>query len=158
MAGSKNMYRTARLKAAKFNRLLNNMDTACGFLFISRRLLWEIENNQSKPTSETALYMATVYKAFSIINNYCAIECPLGKYMKVQPIREMPNDRILINTIFLLKKAEQIADNLMSAAYKTAASSSNETAAEAFSEWASELAQLSRELTVATKENQERSE
>ncbi|NLC83771.1 MAG: helix-turn-helix transcriptional regulator [Ruminococcaceae bacterium] len=151
-AGTKNMYRSARLKAAKNHKPLSSMDTACEYLFISRRLLWEIENGQSRPSGETVLNMSEVYQAPELISNYCATECPLGKRMRIQPIRKMPLERIVINAIYMLKKSEQMADALIATANGKTTPGMNGDEVTAFSEWVSELAQLSRELEVAVSE------
>ena len=154
-AGTKNMYRNARLKAAKSNKLLSSMDMACEYLFISRRLLWEIENGISRPSGETVMYMAQTYKAPELLSNYCATECPLGKFMRIQPIGEIPLERIVINAIYMLKKSEQMADALIASANGKTAPGMNGGDVAAFSDWVSELAQLSRELEVAMNEQNE---
>ena len=97
-----NVYRSARLRAAKTNPLLSSMDTACDQVYISRRTLWEIETGTSVPSSNVVLAMAEAYNAPELLAHFCAVDCPIGKARGFSPVSGMSVEAVGLNLISLL--------------------------------------------------------
>ena len=80
-----NIYKRARLAAAKTNSDLKTVEKAFPHLFISREKLLMIEQTDPKkkrttPTPSEVEIMAQVYEAPELRDYYCTGQCPLGKH------------------------------------------------------------------------------
>ena len=79
-----NVYKNARLKAAKKKSQFKNVALAFQELGIRREKLLHIEQTDSKkemedPSPEEVVIMAREYDAPELCNYYCTKQCPIGK-------------------------------------------------------------------------------
>jgi hypothetical protein len=144
-----NVYRYARNRASKFNKKLTNMDSTFELLFISRRLLWEIENGMVEPDVLTVYHMAKLYRAQDLIFNFCALECPLGKPRGAKPIEGKSIESIALNAIYLLNSGYAVIDRLVSTVKDGQLSNELLNQFMEFINWASDIEQVKNELIVA---------
>lgn len=83
----KNIYKNARLAAAKTEPDLSTVEKAHPHLYISREKLMMIEQTnpkkrQASPSPDEVVLMSKVYKAPELCNYYCTHQCPIGKENK----------------------------------------------------------------------------
>lgn len=140
-----NVYRAARLRAAKCKSAFSNMDMASEMLFISRRTLWEIEKGLSSPSAQTVKRMAEVYCSPDLLHWFCHTECPIGHELKARAVAGMNIEMLALNVLCLVAASRRIADNLAEA---VRSGNLNSQATSTFIEWSGEIAQLGRELNV----------
>lgn len=82
-----NVYKKARLKAAKNDPSLSTAEKAFSQLFMSREKLLMIEQadptkRQAVPDPDEVVVMAKVYGAPELRDHYCTHHCPIGKDRK----------------------------------------------------------------------------
>lgn len=77
---SGNVWREARLKAAKYNDELNSQDGVADLIGCGRDAIRRIENGLNKVMPvDTAILLADLYRAPELKNYYCLHECPIGR-------------------------------------------------------------------------------
>ena len=75
----KNVWREARLRAAKYNEALSSQDSVADLLGFGRDAIRRIENNLNKVMPvDTAVLLSDLYNEPSLLNHYCLHECPIG--------------------------------------------------------------------------------
>ncbi len=79
-----NIYKQARLNAAKTNPNLRSVEKTYPQLFISREKLLMIEQTDpnrrsTNPNPDEVLQMSNLYNAPELCNYYCTHHCPIGK-------------------------------------------------------------------------------
>lgn len=114
-AQSQNVYKAARLAAAKTNSELDTVEKACYLVSINREKLGQIEQEDRRklcavPNSDEVAQMIRVYHAPELRNHYCVNECPLGA--GIQPLEHSNLDRISIQLLVSLQRIEQLRDEL----------------------------------------------
>ena len=82
--GKENVYKNARLRAAKKNSQYKNVALAFQELGIRREKLLHIEQTDPKketedPSPEEVVIMARAYDAPELCNFFCTKQCPIGK-------------------------------------------------------------------------------
>ena len=82
-----NVYKLARLAAAKRNPELSSAEKAYPYLYISREKLLMIEQNdpgkrRAVPNPDEVVTMAEVYEAPELCDHYCTHHCPIGQGKK----------------------------------------------------------------------------
>lgn len=82
--GACNVYREARLKAAKYNDRLSSMEGASELIGVSMPTLrdYEVGNTKIIPVDRVNA-MADVYNAPHLRNHYCKNECPIGQRLPI---------------------------------------------------------------------------
>ena len=77
---SGNVWREARLRAAKWNDELNSQDGVADLIGCGRDAIRRIENGLNKVMPvDTAILLADLYRAPELKNYYCIHECPIGR-------------------------------------------------------------------------------
>ena len=77
---SGNVWREARLRAAKYNDELNSQDGVADLIGCGRDAIRRIENGLNKVMPvDTAILLADLYRAPELKNYYCLHECPIGR-------------------------------------------------------------------------------
>lgn len=84
---SENIYKKARLRAAKTHSYLSTAEGAATHLCIRRQKYLEIEQedaskNQRAPEPDEVVMMAETYRAPELCDYYCTHQCPIGKGKK----------------------------------------------------------------------------
>lgn len=79
---SENIYKQARLKAAKRNTRLTTVKDASMYLFITREKLAEIEQEDDdkkkrSPDVSDVINMVKLYNAPELLDYYCTHQCPI---------------------------------------------------------------------------------
>ena len=75
-----NVWRDARLRAAKWNDELNSQDGVADIIGCGRDAIRRIENGLNKVMPvDTAILLADLYRAPELKNYYCLHECPIGR-------------------------------------------------------------------------------
>ena len=100
-----NVYKEARLKAAKKDARFKSVASACrGKLRIDRSRLLKIEKDDSKkesilPYPEEVVELARAYDAPELCDYFCTHSCPIGKEKNEEPL--MHDDLAKISTRLL---------------------------------------------------------
>lgn len=144
-----NIYRNARLHASERNPLLSSMDTACDQVYISRRLLWEIETGTSVPSSNVVLAMSDVYESPELLAHFCAVDCPIGKARGFAPITGMSIEAVALNMISLLRRSEELVNTMVDAARDGVVDVQEMTKVQTVIDRITELNGLKEELLIA---------
>lgn len=107
-----NVYYKYRKEAAKYNDRFNGREGAAEALGVSASTLADYELGITKIVpADIIIKMADVYNAPELRNYYCRNCCPLGNTL---PEIEAENlDRISIETISILHKAERASQSLL---------------------------------------------
>lgn len=81
---SENIYKKARLKAAKTNSSLRTVEHAHPFVCLGREKMLAIEQTDpskkmADPDPAEVIMMAKAYNAPELCDYYCSTQCPIGK-------------------------------------------------------------------------------
>ena len=104
-----NVWRDARLQAAKYDERLNSRESVADMLGVGVDAIRRIETNANKTMPvDTAVLMADLYSAPELLNHYCLNECPIGCN---RPISDevLGIDRVTLKLLKTLN-AEDMAD------------------------------------------------
>ena len=102
----KNVWREARLRAAKYNEAFSSQDSVADLLGFGRDAIRRIENNLNKVMPvDTAVLLADLYKDPSLLNHYCLHECPIGCRRAISDER-VEIDRATVKLSKALRKDE----------------------------------------------------
>ena len=83
---AQNVYCKARKEAAKYNSRFASREGASEYIGVSKDSLADYELDLCKVVPvDKVVIMADAYNAPHLLNNYCCIECPIGKRI-TQPI------------------------------------------------------------------------
>lgn len=74
-----NVWREARLSAAKWNDVLGSQDNVADLIGVSRDTVRRVETAANKVMPvDVAVLLADLYNAPELLNHYCLHECPIG--------------------------------------------------------------------------------
>ena len=101
---SGNVWREARIRAARYNDELNSQDGVADLIGCGRDAIRRIENGLNKVMPvDTAILLADLYHAPELKNYYCLHECPIGRN---RPLSEdaIEIDRATVKLTQILRK------------------------------------------------------
>ncbi len=105
---SMNVYREARLKAAKYNDKLSSREGAAELLYVHPSTIATYELDTVKnPSVDMVVMMADLYNAPELENYHCTHECPIGK-KNFEKLGVKCVDRLTIETLSATKNIEEI--------------------------------------------------
>lgn len=110
-----NVWRIARLEAAKWNDKLNSRAGAAELLNMSEDAVRDTECNMNKHMPvEKAVLMADLYNAPHLLNYYCMNECPIGCNKPVS-CENLEIDRVTVKLLKSLQvgRLEEIKGKLL---------------------------------------------
>lgn len=123
MAGNKknlpaqttNIYKNARLRAARTNPELSTAEKAAQLLLIRREKYLQIEQDDPQrkstvPNQDEVAAMIRAYNAPELRSHYCASECPLGAGTAVPQSESL--DRITVQLVVALRRMERTQDDM----------------------------------------------
>lgn len=109
-----NVFCQARLEASEYNDKLKSRAGAAEELgYSDQSVLARWELGTTTPPPEAVVMMADLYKKPELTNYYCVHMCPIGPECGVQEVKVEDLDRITIQALINLKKAESIQNQLL---------------------------------------------
>ena len=99
--------REARLKAAAYNETLATQAGAAELMDVSSpETIGRWERDEAVPSNINVRRMAQLYNAPELLNNYCAMQCPIG-CGRLSPVQNEPFERTAIR---LFNEAQGVGD------------------------------------------------
>ncbi len=108
-----NVYREARLKAAKYNDKLSSREGAAELLNVHPSTIATYELDTVKnPSVDMVVLMADTYNAAELENFFCTHECPIGR-KNMDKLELHGIDRLTIKTLNVLKDFDEIENSIL---------------------------------------------
>lgn len=141
-----NVWREARLEAAKWNDTLSSQDNVADLIGVSRDTIRRVETSANKVMPvDVAVLLADLYNAPELLNHYCLHECPIGSRRSLSE-NSFEIDRATVRLTKMLRKetVQWIKHGLQDIAVDGEVS---EEELEAFDEIMEELRELSKVIS-----------
>lgn len=138
-----NVWREARLNAAKWNDALNSQDNVADLIGVSRDTIRRVETSANKVMPvDVAVLLADLYNAPELLNHYCLHECPIGSRRSLsENAFEIDRATVRITQILRKETVQRIKHGLQDIA---ADGEISEDEFEAFDEIMDELKEVSK--------------
>ena len=99
-----NVWREARLEAAKWNDTLSSQDNVADLIGVSRDTIRRVETSANKVMPvDVAVLLADLYNAPQLLNHYCLHECPIGSRRSLSE-KAFEIDRATVRLTKMLRK------------------------------------------------------